>query len=109
MSRKVNTLELCLYNGPGPAWRGGWRQCVVYWRDAKRARLLDLGTLILYRVKLSTLAPPYMVPLQSPMRGTLKRLAIFARERQRSGVEVPLETIGSILEEGKRQFASVAR
>ena len=32
MTRNVNTLGVMYYTGPGPAWRGGERSVLVFWK-----------------------------------------------------------------------------
>ena len=49
---------LLYYHGAGPAWRGGWRLCVLVKiiakhksnRNARSVRLIDVGSLDVYRV-----------------------------------------------------------
>lgn len=98
MTRLVNTLELCWYNGPKPSWKGGRRWCVLYWRDEKIGRLLDLGALTIYRVPVETLVAPWVEwASKANKKSVLRHLGIYARTRSKHGAELPLETIGAIL------------
>ena len=102
MTRLVNTLELCWYNGPKPSWKGGRRWCVLYWRDKKVGRLLDLGALTIYRVPVETLADPYLqLAGTAKLKPIIRHLGIYARTRSKQGVDLPLETIGAILKAAK--------
>ena len=98
MTRLVNTLELCWYNGPKPSWKGGRRWCVLYWRGNVWGRLLDLGALTIYRVSVDTLKAPWLeLATGAKLKPILRHLGIYARTRSKQGVELPLETIGAIL------------
>ena len=103
MTRNVNTLRVMYYTGPGPAWRGGERSVVVFWKGAANARLLDLGTLNTMTVKTDTLRHPYTRPWDgTAMRVMMKRLGIRAREMQRDGADLPLETIGAVISAARK-------
>jgi hypothetical protein len=42
--------SILYYHGSAPSWRGGWRLCVVVKSGRKWCRLIDVGSLAVYRV-----------------------------------------------------------
>ena len=104
MTRQVNTLTPLYYTGAGPAWRGGERRVIVFWKGKALSRMLDLCTLGTLVVKTDTLCHPYTRPWEDSksLRASMKVLAAKAQIWQKAGVNLPLETIGAIIVAAKK-------
>lgn len=98
MPRQINTLQAMFYNGPSASWRGGERRVMLFWKGKKRSRMLDLDALCTLIVRTDTLHPPFARSLGGGgLQHLVKRLGTLARERQRAGADIPLETIGAVI------------